>query len=50
MHDTYIESIDAVKKLIPALNNLDYNVVSIENLLKEKHYNLKNGEAIGKIN
>lgn len=38
MHDIYGETIDATKKLIPALNQLGYDVVSISKLLENKNY------------
>ncbi len=49
MNDSYLETVEATKKLIPALNNLGYNVVSVENLLKQKKYNISNNEVIIKI-
>ncbi|UKI58226.1 MAG: hypothetical protein L6V81_01945 [Clostridium sp.] len=36
MHDIYPETIEAVKMLIPALNEMNYEVVSISNLMKIK--------------
>ena len=49
MHDLYPTTIEAVKMLIPKLNNMGYEIVSISDLLKYKNYNLKNGEIIRKI-
>lgn len=49
MHDLYPTTIEAVKMLIPKLNSLGYEVVSISDLVKYKNYNLKNGEIIRKI-
>lgn len=49
MHDLYPTTIEAVKMLIPKLNSLGYEVVSISDLAKYKNYNLKNGEIIRKI-
>ena len=39
MHDTYSETLEAVKKLIPALNAKGYNVVSVSKLMEIKDYN-----------
>lgn len=50
MHDIYPETIEAVKMLIPALNEMNYEVVSISNLIKNKNYNLSDNEAISHIN
>ncbi len=41
MHDRFPESIKATKKLIPELNNLGYNVVSISKLMEIKNYKSK---------
>lgn len=49
MHDLYPTTIEAVKMLIPKLNSLGYEVVSISDLVKYKNYNLKNGKIIRKI-
>ena len=49
MHDTSIETIEAVKKTIPVLNELGYNVVSIDNLINAKKYDISNNQAIRKI-
>ncbi len=49
LHDIYFETIEAVKKLIPCLNNLGYNVVSVDELMRIKNYIPKNGETIRKI-
>lgn len=49
MHDIYPTTIEAVKMLIPKLNSLGYEVVSISNLAKNKKYQIKNGEIIRKI-
>lgn len=49
MHDLYPTTIEAVKMLIPKLNSLGYEVVSISDLAKYKNYDLKNGEIIRKI-
>lgn len=49
LHDIHLETVEAVKKLIPSLNNLGYNVVSLEELIKLKKYIPINGEIIRKI-
>ena len=49
MHDTNFETIEAVRKLIPSLNNIGYNVVSISKLIEIKKYNIHNGETIRQI-
>ena len=49
MHDTNFETIEAVRKLIPALNNIGYNVVSISELINIKKYSIKNKESIRQI-
>lgn len=49
MHDIHLETKEAVKKLIPTLNNMGYNVVSIEKLMEIKNYTPKSGETIRKI-
>ena len=49
MHDLYPTTIEAVKMLIPKLNSMGYEIVSISDLAKYKNYNLKNGEIIRKI-
>lgn len=49
MHDLYPTTIEAVKMLIPKLNSMGYEVVSISDLIKYKNYNIKNGEIIRKI-
>lgn len=49
MHDIYPETIEAVKMLIPMLKSMNYEVVSISNLIKYKNYNLNNNEVINHI-
>lgn len=49
MHDIHLPTIDAVKKLLPALNNMGYKVVSIEKLIEIKDYELKSNDVIRKI-
>lgn len=49
LHDTSFNTIETVKKLIPALNNLDYNVVSISELINAKKYNIGNNQVIRQI-
>ena len=49
MHDIYPTTIEAVKMLIPKLNSMGYEVVSISNLAKYKNHEIKNNEIIRKI-
>ena len=42
MHDIYPETIEATKKLIPALNDMGYDVVSISKLIELKNYSFNN--------
>lgn len=49
MHDLYPTTIEAVKMLIPKLNSMGYEVVSISDLAKYKNYQIKNSEIIRKI-
>ena len=49
MHDIYPTTIEAVKMLIPKLNDMGYEVVSISNLAKYKNHEIKNSEIIRKI-
>lgn len=49
LHDIHKETIEAVKKVIPSLNALGYNVVSISDLAKVKNYSIKNKEVVRKI-
>ena len=49
MHDIYPTTIEAVKMLIPKLNSMGYEVVSVSNLAKYKNYEIKNSEIIRKI-
>ena len=48
MHDIYPETVEATKKLIPALNELNYEIVSISKLKEIKKYKYSN-EAISFI-
>lgn len=45
MHDIYEETIEATKKLIPKLNEMGYEIVSISKLAKVKNYNFSNNEV-----
>ena len=49
LHDIHAETKEAVKLLLPSLDNLGYNVVSVEELMKVKKYTPNNGETIRKI-
>ena len=49
LHDTYKETIDALKITLPVLKEKGYEVVSISNLLKAKNIELKRGDIIKKI-
>ena len=49
MHDTYKETIDATKELIPKLNSLGYEVVSVSKLMEAKEYFNDEYEAINYI-
>ena len=49
MHDIYPETVEAVKKVLPALNSLGYKVTTVSDLAKEKNYNLKVGEVYRSI-
>ena len=45
MHDIYEETIEATKKLIPKLNEMGYEVVSISKLAEIKNYNFETNEV-----
>lgn len=49
MHDIYPETIEAVKMLIPALNEMNYEVVNISNLIYNKNYILSKDEVISHV-
>jgi len=49
MHDIYPETIEAVKMLIPTLNEMNYEVVSISNLIYNKNHILSKGEVISYV-
>ncbi len=49
MHDRYSESIEATKKLIPELNNIGYNVVSVSKLMEIKNYKSNKNTPISYI-
>lgn len=48
-HDSYKETYEAIKLLIPKLNELGYNVVSVSELIKYKGENLKNPQIINPV-
>ncbi len=48
MHDIYPETIEATKKIIPALNEMGYEIVSISKMIKEKEF-IYNNEPISYI-
>ncbi len=49
MHDIYPETIEATKKLIPSLNEMGYDVVSISKLVELKNYDIENNNIISII-
>lgn len=49
MHDIYPETIEAVKMLIPTLNEINYEVVSISNLIYNKNHILSKDEVISHV-
>lgn len=49
MHDIYPETIEAVKMLIPTLNEMNYEVVSISNLIYNKNHILNKDEVISHV-
>ncbi len=49
MHDIYPETIEATKKLIPSLNEMGYEIVSISNLIKYKKININNLDVISNL-
>ncbi len=49
MHDIYPETIEATKKLIPSLNEMGYDVVSISKLIELKNYDVENNKVISNI-
>lgn len=49
MHDIYPETIEAVKMLIPALNEMNYEVVSISKLIYNKNHILSKDEVISHV-
>lgn len=49
MHDTYKETLEAVKMSIPALRSMGYEIVSISKLFELYNYTPKNGEVIRNI-
>ena len=49
MHDIYPETIEAVKMLIPTLNEMNYEVVSISNLIYNKNHILSKEEVISHV-
>ena len=49
MHDIYPETIEAVKMLIPTLNEMNYEAVSISNLIYNKNHILSKDEVISHV-
>lgn len=49
MHDTYKETLEAVKKVIPKLHEMGYEVVSISKLSEIKNVELQKNKAIRSI-
>ena len=50
MHDSVKSTVDAVREVIPILNDMNYEVVSVSKLLEKNNIILKNGEVLNKIN
>ena len=50
MHDSVKSTVDAVCEVIPMLNDMNYEVVSVSKLLEKNNITLKNGEVLSKIN
>ena len=50
MHDSVKSTVDAVREVIPILNDMNYEVVSVSKLLEKNNITLKNGEVLSKIN
>ena len=50
MHDIYPETLEAVKKVLPKLKELGYEVVSVSKLAEYKNYAIKKGDVIKSIN
>ncbi len=48
-HDDYEDTADAMEKLIPDLNKLNYEVVSVSDLARIKNYNLNENKVITRI-
>lgn len=49
MHDIYPETVEATKKLIPKLNEMGYQVVSISKLAEYKGYTLEENQVINSL-
>ena len=49
MHDKYIETLAATKRLLPELKKRGYSVVSVSKLMEVKNYNKANNSAISYI-
>lgn len=49
MHDPYKESLEALKKALPALKEMGYEIVSVSELLKIKNIELNNGQIVRKL-
>jgi len=49
LHDTYEETVEAVKKLIPNLKEMGYEIVSVSDLFKIKDITVNSGDVINNI-
>jgi peptidoglycan/xylan/chitin deacetylase (PgdA/CDA1 family) len=49
MHDTYIETYESLKMILPKLRNMGYEIVCVSELLKIKNIELNRGEVVKKI-
>lgn len=49
MHDIYPETLEATKKLLPALNDKGYNIVSVSKLMDIKNYEYNPNKIISEI-
>lgn len=49
MHDIYPQTLEATKMLIPELNEMGYDIVSISKLIEIKEYNIAENDIISSI-
>lgn len=49
LHDIYSETNEAVKMIVPMLKSLNYEIVSVSNLIKYKNATINNDEVITKV-